>query len=142
MVRTAVMVLIIWLAGQARLHYTVAASMAGSLIGSPWNSQAAVHLFQIHLFCWENTHSFSNCGHFGNRQKALCGACTLPPLSYQLASSNLHQHLARNEVTAIHIWVSQCLSTSPSHKYNQFIIHPPLQRISEVYKGAIPETFM
>jgi len=102
----------------ATYHYTVAASLRGSLIGSPWNSQAVVYLFQKTFTLlgehsqfqslqtyWEQTESTSWCMH------------TLP--SYQLASSNL----ARNEVTTTHIQVSWCLSTSPSHKYNLSFTH-------------------
>jgi len=35
-----------WTASWAPYHYIVAASLGGLLIGSPWNSQAVVYLFQ------------------------------------------------------------------------------------------------
>lgn len=61
--------------------HTAAISTAWSWLGSPWNNQAELHLFQKHILCWEYIHSHSYCGHFWNKRKTPGGTCSVLRLS-------------------------------------------------------------
>jgi len=78
--------------------YMGAINMAWLLQGSLWDGQAVLYLFQRHLPCWEDIHSFSHCGNFWNKPKMFGGISRALP-HYQLVSFPPHQQLASALVT-------------------------------------------